>query len=93
MAWRVGVDSGGTFTDLCLFDDFTGRVEVWKSSNRLAHLSTGRPWPARFRSGPPRRGRGARRRGTPGDLGIGRFGLRTRPANSLVTLGMLMAGL
>ena len=30
MAWRVGVDSGGTFTDLCLFDDRTGRVEVWK---------------------------------------------------------------
>ncbi len=30
MAWRVGVDSGGTFTDLCLFDDTTGRVEVWK---------------------------------------------------------------
>ena len=21
MAWRVGVDSGGTFTDVCLFDD------------------------------------------------------------------------
>ena len=30
MAWRVGVDSGGTFTDLCLFEDQTGRVEVWK---------------------------------------------------------------
>ena len=30
MAWRVGVDSGGTFTDLCLFDDDSGRVEVWK---------------------------------------------------------------
>lgn len=30
MAWRVGVDSGGTFTDLCLFEDSTGRVEVWK---------------------------------------------------------------
>lgn len=30
MAWRVGVDSGGTFTDLCLFDDETDRVEVWK---------------------------------------------------------------
>ena len=23
-------------------------VEVWKSSNRLAHLSTGRPWPGCF---------------------------------------------
>ena len=30
MAWRVGVDSGGTFTDVCLFDDETGRVGVWK---------------------------------------------------------------
>src|SRR4051794_40675357 len=30
MAWRVGVDSGGTFTDLCLFEEDTGRVEVWK---------------------------------------------------------------
>jgi N-methylhydantoinase A len=28
--WRVGVDSGGTFTDICLFDQATGRVEVWK---------------------------------------------------------------
>jgi N-methylhydantoinase A len=30
MAWRIGVDSGGTFTDLCLFDDVSSRVEVWK---------------------------------------------------------------
>ena len=21
MAWRIGVDSGGTFTDICLFDE------------------------------------------------------------------------
>jgi len=28
--WRVGVDSGGTFTDICLFDQTDGRVEVWK---------------------------------------------------------------
>ena len=28
--WRVGVDSGGTFTDICLFDEETGRVEIWK---------------------------------------------------------------
>ena len=26
----VGVDSGGTFTDVCLFDDATGSVIVWK---------------------------------------------------------------
>ena len=28
--WRVGVDSAGTFTDICLFDEQTGRVETWK---------------------------------------------------------------
>ncbi|WGF88031.1 hydantoinase/oxoprolinase family protein [Marinivivus vitaminiproducens] len=30
MAWRIGVDSGGTFTDICLFDEDSGKVEVWK---------------------------------------------------------------
>ena len=30
MVWRIGVDSGGTFTDVCLFETETGRVEVWK---------------------------------------------------------------
>jgi N-methylhydantoinase A len=33
MAWRVGVDSGGTFTDICLFDNETGHVDVWKVSS------------------------------------------------------------
>src|SRR6516165_196210 len=28
--WRVGVDSGGTFTDICLFEEDEGRLEVWK---------------------------------------------------------------
>src|SRR4249919_2206557 len=28
--WRIGVDSGGTFTDVCMFDEQDGRVEVWK---------------------------------------------------------------
>jgi N-methylhydantoinase A len=28
--WRVGVDSGGTFTDICLFDEEVGRIETWK---------------------------------------------------------------
>ena len=31
--WRVGVDSGGTFTDICLFEEEEGRVEVWKVSS------------------------------------------------------------
>ena len=33
MSWRIGVDSGGTFTDICLFDDASGRVAVWKVSS------------------------------------------------------------
>jgi N-methylhydantoinase A len=28
--WRVGVDAGGTFTDICLFDASDGRVAIWK---------------------------------------------------------------
>ncbi|WP_108485147.1 hydantoinase/oxoprolinase family protein [Oceaniglobus ichthyenteri] len=28
--WRIGVDSGGTFTDVCLFDEASGEVAVWK---------------------------------------------------------------
>ena len=28
--WRVGVDSGGTFTDICLVDEASGAVRVWK---------------------------------------------------------------
>jgi N-methylhydantoinase A len=28
--WRVGVDSGGTFTDVCLVDEATGAIRVWK---------------------------------------------------------------
>jgi N-methylhydantoinase A len=31
--WRVGVDSGGTFTDICLFDESSGRVDIWKVSS------------------------------------------------------------
>ena len=31
--WRVGVDSGGTFTDVCLFDEASGRISVWKVSS------------------------------------------------------------
>lgn len=30
MAVRIGVDSGGTFTDVCLLDEATGRIAVWK---------------------------------------------------------------
>jgi N-methylhydantoinase A len=28
--WRVGVDSGGTFTDVCQIDEVSGDVRVWK---------------------------------------------------------------
>jgi N-methylhydantoinase A len=30
MAWRIGVDSGGTFTDVCLFNENDGQVQTWK---------------------------------------------------------------
>lgn len=33
MAWRIGVDSGGTFTDVCLFEEETGEVVIWKVSS------------------------------------------------------------
>jgi N-methylhydantoinase A len=41
MTWRVGVDSGGTFTDVCLFDDETGRIDVWKVSSTQDDPSRG----------------------------------------------------
>src|SRR5215207_1187712 len=28
--WRIGVDSGGTFTDICLVDESSGEIRVWK---------------------------------------------------------------
>lgn len=33
MTWRVGVDAGGTFTDVCFFDEESGRLEVTKVSS------------------------------------------------------------
>jgi N-methylhydantoinase A len=39
MAWRIGVDSGGTFTDVCLFDEASGRIAVWKVSSTPADPS------------------------------------------------------
>lgn len=39
--WRVGVDSGGTFTDVCLFDEAAGRLEVWKVASTPSDPSTG----------------------------------------------------
>jgi len=33
MVWRIGVDSGGTFTDICLFHETTGEVVIWKVSS------------------------------------------------------------
>ena len=41
MAWRVGVDSGGTFTDIFLFDAASGRVAVWKVSSTQEDPSRG----------------------------------------------------
>ncbi|SOE93425.1 N-methylhydantoinase A [Burkholderia sp. D7] len=41
MAWRLGVDSGGTFTDVCMFDDATGRLKIWKVPSTPADPSLG----------------------------------------------------
>jgi len=41
MSWRLGVDSGGTFTDVCIFNDDTGEVTIWKVSSTPADPSQG----------------------------------------------------
>lgn len=41
MAWRVGVDSGGTFTDVCLFDGESGDLKIWKVPSTPADPSEG----------------------------------------------------
>ena len=33
MAWRLGVDSGGTFCDICLYDTESKRFAIWKVSS------------------------------------------------------------
>ncbi len=30
-SWRIGIDTGGTFTDVCAFEPATGRIRVWKT--------------------------------------------------------------
>ncbi|MBD3625643.1 MAG: hydantoinase/oxoprolinase family protein, partial [Rhodobacteraceae bacterium] len=41
MAWRIGIDSGGTFTDVCLFDEEHGDVQIWKVASTPADPSLG----------------------------------------------------
>lgn len=41
MVWRIGVDSGGTFTDVCLFNDETGDLKTWKVPSTPADPSQG----------------------------------------------------
>jgi N-methylhydantoinase A len=38
---RIGVDSGGTFTDVCVFDETSGRIFVWKVSSTPGDPSQG----------------------------------------------------
>ena len=38
---RIGVDSGGTFTDVCLFDSATRRISVWKVASTPGDPSRG----------------------------------------------------
>jgi len=46
MAWRIGVDSGGTFTDICLFEEKNGRIAVWKVSSLPMRSRKSPPSPA-----------------------------------------------
>jgi N-methylhydantoinase A len=41
MAWRIGVDIGGTFTDVALVDDATGRIGVVKVATTPRDLTEG----------------------------------------------------
>jgi N-methylhydantoinase A len=41
MAWRIGVDIGGTFTDLALVDDASGRIGVAKVPSTPGDLTQG----------------------------------------------------
>ena len=78
--WRVGVDSGGTFTDVCLFDEqdgpgrgLEGAVDARRSVARHRRGRRGRHAP-----------RGARRDGRPA-ASIGYFGHGTTVAtNALI---------
>lgn len=38
---RIGVDSGGTFTDVCMFDETHGEIHVWKVSSTPQDPSLG----------------------------------------------------
>src|SRR5258708_28208556 len=38
---RMGVDSGGTFTDVCSFDEASGRIHVWKVASTPRDPSLG----------------------------------------------------
>src|SRR4051812_35589074 len=41
MAWRIGVDIGGTFTDVALIDDLSGRIGVAKVPTTPGDLAAG----------------------------------------------------
>ena len=41
MAWRIGVDIGGTFTDVALVDEATGRIGIAKVATTPRDLTEG----------------------------------------------------
>jgi N-methylhydantoinase A/oxoprolinase/acetone carboxylase beta subunit len=43
MGWRVGVDIGGTFTDVVLVDEASGEIGVAKTPTALAPTSQAPP--------------------------------------------------
>ena len=41
MAWRIGIDIGGTFTDVALVDEATGKIGVAKVPTTPGDLADG----------------------------------------------------
>jgi hypothetical protein len=50
MGWRVGVDIGGTFTEVALIEEETGRIAIARSRRPRGTLPKGRP-PGSSRAG------------------------------------------
>ena len=62
MAWRIGIDIGGTFTDVAMVEEDTGRIEIAKVPDHATRFRPGRdrrpaPGPGRQRHRPAARSR------------------------------------
>ena len=41
MSWRIGVDIGGTFTDVAVVDEASGKIDVVKTSTTPQNFAAG----------------------------------------------------